>query len=74
MKGHTGTKSIAYSFFNLSPWWKWVVNITPGQITLLEQIQRVYIVQEVRWGPGPLWTSTEYLTPNRNSIPGPSSS
>ena len=38
---------------------------TPGK-------DRVPIVQEARWAPGPVWTGAENLAPHRDSTLGPS--
>ena len=34
---------------------------------------RLPIVQEAGWAPGPVWTGAENLTAHQDSIPGPSS-
>jgi hypothetical protein len=51
------------SFFNLGARWGWVVSATPWPLYPRET-DPVPIVYEAEWGPGPVWTDTENLTPH----------
>ena len=48
----------------------WVVNATPRSLYFRER-DPLPVVQEVGWGPGPVWTGVKNLAPHRDSIHEP---
>jgi len=58
--------------FNLGARRGRVLNATSQSLYPRER-DLVLIVQEAGWAPAQVWTGVENLTPNRDSIPGPSS-
>ena len=75
IKDHEGPQEVEelpYSFFNLGPRWRWMVNATPRPLYPQER-DPVPTVQEAGWAPGPVWTGAENLVCHRDSFHGPSS-
>ena len=54
-KAQRGSRSIAYSFFNLGTRWGWVVNVTLRPLYLGER-EPVPVVEEAGCVPGPVLT------------------
>jgi hypothetical protein len=68
-----GVEVYFYSLFNLGARWGGWSTPRPVRFTSGKDPVPIIRVLESGWGPQPVWTGSENLSPHRNSIPGPSS-